>query len=716
MPTDRRQFLQLTAGAAASAALAGILPPSIARALAIPADRTTGSINDVAHVVILMMENRAFDHYFGTLKGVRGFGDRHPLPLPNGKSVWHQSDGTREILPFHLDTATTNALRVPVTPHSFKDAQAAWGQGRLNEWPKHKTGFSMGHYKREDIPFQFALAEAFTICDAYHCQVTTGTDPNRIAFWSGSNFDPAARARGENSTPDNSEPDNLRCWVRGRLPTPGYTYQGNALTWPTIPDVLEQAGVSWKMYQDPNDNWTGAMHGCLAFESFRTAQPGSPIYEKGMKHWSLDAFAEDAASGQLPQVSWILPPMLWSEHPLPSSPAHGAEFVARVLDALTHNPETWSRTLFLVTFDENDGQFDHVPPPAPPSYNVDGSLAGQSTLNLAGHYFDGTSDTDHEHIGAEDRLSGSIRPWGLGPRVPCYVISPWSTGGWVCSETFDHSSIGQFIEKRFNVVVPAISPWHRSVCGDLTSALDFSRAAAAAPTIPPAAGASAAVLEANQHPALTVPDSSPLPEQETGIRPSRALPYVLHAEARLDGRAGGVALTFRNEGMAGAVFHVYDRRDLDSLPRRYTIEPDKMLSARWAVHGGDQAYDLQVFGPGGFMRRFTGHRSAQAGGTVELGLDYVPRARAVELLVRNRGRAAVTLALHANAYQIDGTPTLEIPAGRRATRFITLGDSGNWYDFTVTADGLDQRFAGRLETGTHGVSDPAMGGPALDTA
>src|SRR5262249_27529725 len=161
---------------------------------------------------------------------------------------------------------------------------------------------------------------AFTICDAYHCSVTTGTDPNRIVFWSGSNFNPGACAAGENCTDVDSEPNNLRCWVEGALPSPGYTYAGSAFQWPTIPDVLQHGGVSWRIYQDPNANWTGALHGGLAFETFRTARPGSPIYENGMSHWSLEQLAEHVKQGTLPQVSWVLPPMNWSEHPLPSSP------------------------------------------------------------------------------------------------------------------------------------------------------------------------------------------------------------------------------------------------------------------------------------------------------------------------------------------------------------------------------------------------------------
>ncbi len=284
MSNSRRDFLKV-AGVAGSAAA---FHASIGRALAIPAKRTTGTIKDVRHIVILMQENRSFDHYFGTMKGVRGFGDRHPIPLAGDKTVWFQSNGARDLPPFHLDTARTNGLKVPGTPHSFSDAQAAWNQGKFGLWPKFKTDYSMGYYKREDIPFQFALAEAFTICDAYHCSITTGTDPNRIVFWSGSNFDPQVAATGTNCRDDKSEPNNLRCWIKGALPEPGYTYAGNALEWATIPEVLEAAGVDWRIYQDPNDNWTGAMHGGLAFKGFRDAKPGSPIYERGMAHHSLE--------------------------------------------------------------------------------------------------------------------------------------------------------------------------------------------------------------------------------------------------------------------------------------------------------------------------------------------------------------------------------------------------------------------------------------------
>jgi len=168
------------------------------------------------------------------------------------------------------------------------------------------------------------------------------------------------------------------------------------------------------------------MHGGLAFNSFRTAQPGSPLYERGMTHRSLAQLRADVKAGALPQGSWVLPPMKWSEHPLPSSPVQGAEFTSRVLNALTSNPSVWGRTVLLLAFDENDELFDHIPPPAVPSYNPDETLAGKSTLDLKGEYY---SDPERRHLHPEDPATGTVRPWGLGPRVPMYVISPWSRGG-----------------------------------------------------------------------------------------------------------------------------------------------------------------------------------------------------------------------------------------------------------------------------------------------
>jgi phospholipase C len=227
--TNRRDFLRAAVSTAAAAATLSMLPPAIRKALAIEANNQTKSIKDVQYVVILMQENRSFDHYFGSMRGVRGFGDRFSVPLQSGKAVWYQSDGTREIAPYRVHKNTMNAALIKGTPHDFFDTQAAWNQGKFGFWPKYKTPYSMGYYTREEAPFQYALAEAFTVCDGYHCSVATGTHPNRIMFWSGSNFNPEKRAAGENCTDADSEPINLRCWVTGALPTPGYSYRGGAL-------------------------------------------------------------------------------------------------------------------------------------------------------------------------------------------------------------------------------------------------------------------------------------------------------------------------------------------------------------------------------------------------------------------------------------------------------------------------------------------------------
>jgi phospholipase C len=711
---DRRQFLRMSAKTTAGAAALAALPSSIRNALAVSPDIDTGTIDDIKHVVILMQENRSFDHYFGTLRGVRGFGDRFPVPLESGKPVWFESNGSTEIAPFHLDPNAFNALLAPSTPHSFSDSQAAWNQGKFGRWAKYKNDNSMGYYKRDDIPFQFALAEAFTICDAYHCSITSGTDPNRIPFFSGSNFNPALAAKGINCTDADAEPNNVRCWIGNPAvdiwPVPGYTYKGTAFHWPTLPDLLQQAGIKWRIYQDPNDNWTGAMHGCLAFESFRTAQPGSAIYENGMSKWSLDDLANDVRNGTLPQVSWILPPRAFSEHPgAPSSPLKGGHFVDQVLTALTANPEVWSKTVFFLTFDENDGLFDHVPPPAVPSYNADGSLAGKATLPLDGEYF---SDPKGQYRKAEDTISGSVRPYGLSARVPMYVVSPWSKGGWVTSQVFDHTSVAMFLEKRFRITVPNVSPWHRAVCGDLTSAFDFAHPVDAAfPPLPDTSNY--AVIDAQQAsmPKYSVPAQIQPLFQEPGTRPSRRLPYELHVDAVVTPGAS-VQLNFVNAGRQGAVYHVYDKLHLDRIPRRYTVEAGKELSDLWDVAADAGAYDLWVYGPNGFARVFTNDvAGAGYGANPECHVRYEQEAGSIRVTLTNTGAEACTLTVRDNAYGHESR-VARIKPGRTAVETWSLRESAHWYDFSVASDkapGLLRRFAGRVETRHHGLSDPAMG-------
>jgi phospholipase C len=711
---QRRAFLRQSMGILGAAGAVSVLPTVIRRALAMDAQVETGTIRDVKHIVILMQENRSFNHYFGTLRGVRGFADRFPIPLESGQPVWFQSDGTQEIPPYHLDPESTSALLVPDTPHEFSDAQAAWNQGKYGQWPLYKTQYSMGYYTREDIPFQFALAEAFTICDSYHCTVTGGTDPNRVVFFSGSNFSPTVRASGLNCTATHSEPDNLRCAVTGTMPTPGYTFNGSAFDWLTLPDLLQRAGISWRIYQDPNDNYIGLMHGGLAFESFRkaTASSGSPLYENGMKLWTLQDLADDVISGNLPAVSWVLPTAGQSEHPGASSPASGGYFTSQVLEALTANADSWAQTVLFITYDENDGFFDHVPPPAVPSYNADGSLAGASTVPLAGEYF---SDPDRRFLNPNDTISATVRPWGLGPRVPMYIVSPWSRGGWVNSQVFDHTSAGMFLEKRFGISVTSISPWHRAVCGDLTSAFDFKTPNdAPLPTLPDLSNYPAVELAQTYLPSPVPPSTAQPLFQESGTRYSRALPYELHTSARVAAEGGLLTLVFANSGAQAAVFHVYDQLHLDRIPRRYTVEPGKTLNDRWNTADTDAGqYNLWVYSTNGFVRAFQGNALANATFVPEVQICYEPCAGQLYLALYNLGKTTGVVTVQANAYRTDGPWNLEVPIATTPTLNWNLAASGNWYDFSVQASNFERRFAGRMETGQDGISDPAM---ALGTA
>lgn len=708
---DRRHFLRQALAAAGVSAF----PPVIQRALAIPANHKTGTIQDVEHIVILMQENRSFDHYYGTLEGVRGFGDRFPIPLPDapgaaGRTVFVQpnentAQGPQAIAPFRLNTVQDFAYqRVEGTPHSWADAQAAWNQGLMDSWTLAKHNHSLGHFARADLPFQWALVNAFTLCDAYHCSSQTGTNTNRLFQWTGTN-DPLGKGNGPATYNDydwfDSDPGNIG----------GYT-------WTTYPERLEAAGITWQVYENMLDNFTD--NPLAGFKVFRDAwyrRPGhsESLRQRGVSTRDLDALREDVLNNRLPQVSWIVADAAGSEHPGPSSPAQGADYTARVLEALTANPEVWSKTVLFLNFDENDGFFDHVPPPAAPSYlswNADPALAvkaGASTVDTTGEYHE--IIVPYHDTPAERALLH--RPYGLGPRVPMVVISPWSRGGWINSQVFDHTSVLRFIEQRFGVMEPNISPWRRAVCGDLTSAFHF-----ADPDntdffaqLPQTVLRAARAAQYTEHATPPTPQALALPSQRRGVRPSCALPYALEANAQVD--ATGITLAMRNTGTQGAVFHVYDRLQLQALPRRYTLGAGHSLQGRWPLAAG-AAYDLFVLGPNGFHRRFTG--PAVAGGpAVEVTADAAAGQLRVRLL--NPGALPLHLRLQANAYAPQRPEMVTVPPRSENVLALPLAATQQWYDWTVRAlsGGFSRRFAGRVENGAPGITDPALGGTAIGT-
>ncbi len=450
MPEVTRRRLLSSAAAGAGGVLAtSILPPALAKAAAQGPRR--GSLRDVKHVVVHMQENRSFDHYFGTLAGVRGFGDpnvqiQHNSYPTNGKSVFYQYDPQDPnppadyLLPWHLDTHTTSAQAIPSTSHAWTVQHQAINitvgnpttAGNDMWLPAHLAAdgatnglYTMSYYERQDIPFHFALAETFTLCDAYHCSLLGPTWPNRMYLMTGM-IDPEGTGGGPVTT-------NV-------VPSP---LTGKPYTWTTYPERLTKAGISWRVYQEEDDYGTNPLEW---FANYQDATPGSPLYENALTIYPPDRFEWDAKHDRLPTVSWILPTSGQSEHPA-YLPASGANFLASKLNAVAENRDLWSKTVFIVNYDENDGLFDHVAPPLPPA------------------------GTPGEFV----QVSGSPNwPIGGGIRVPAFVISPWSVGGYVATEQFDHTSVLQFLEQLTGVAEPNITPWRRQTFGDLTSALGFS--------------------------------------------------------------------------------------------------------------------------------------------------------------------------------------------------------------------------------------------------
>jgi phospholipase C len=456
---ERRQFLQGVGAFVAS----GLAPSLATAALGLPAKLT-----DIDHIIVLMKENRSFDHYFGTLRGVRGFND------PAGERIFRQADAQNPRgyeLPFHLDTLRTSAQKLHVLSHEWGAQHASWNGGRMDNWlPAHRAAdgtygpLTMGYMTREDLPFYYALADAFTICDGYHCSVLGPTHPNRFYLMSAT-IDPESR-----------------------YGNPAITNAGKAYRWETYPERLERAKISWRIYHDTDDYNCNV---CKYFTQFQSLATNSPLYDAAIRDRPLSELLRDLQTGNIPQVTWIVPPSTVSEHP-DYMPAAGEDHTSRVLAALWSNPALWAKTALILNYDENDGQFDHVTPPtAPPG-------------------------TPGEFVGGQ--------PVGLGFRVPCLVISPFSRGGYVCGATFDHTSTLRLIETRFGVEVGNLSKWRRETCGDLTAAFGFGAPARLeVPNLPETAQAlRAAQQRAMSEPLPEVPAEQAMPRQEPGSRPRRA--------------------------------------------------------------------------------------------------------------------------------------------------------------------------------------------------
>jgi phospholipase C len=521
----RRQTLARAAGlgAAAVAAQAASSEPGWARLIerAAAIRRPGSDLGAIEHLVFLMMENRSYDCYFGAYPRGRGFDDhpRHSLGVfaqdwPGGGSVYPR----HKLLPFHLNQECQND-----PTHDWGPMHLCWDHGKMDAWVRTHTMSKyegakgttvMGYYERRDLAFYYALADHFTLCDGYHCSVLGPTHPNRLMWMSGT-LDPDG-GQGGPITDTNANP-NLR-WT---------------CTWKTMPEVLEEHGVSWKVYNPSNAGVSGK-YASLASEQdwnpelynptanpevmFTSDQvlpyfkayelPTSPLYQKAFQQTFPGSFVADVRAGRLPSVSWVTPPLGYDEHPS-ASPARGMYFTSLVLDALLANPSVWAKTALFLSYDENGGFFDHVSPPTPPP----GTPGEHLTAPPKGG--NPTPDT-----------LGINGPIGLGVRVPMLVISPFSRGGHIVSDVFDHTSQLKLISERFGVPVPNVSAWRRRTVGDLTSTLFRSRRVTRVPKLPPIRIPTTGACTTTQQDselggaASPVPTHQRMPRQGGGSRPA----------------------------------------------------------------------------------------------------------------------------------------------------------------------------------------------------
>jgi phospholipase C len=679
---DRRHFLKTVATMTAS----GVLPGSIGRALSLPAARRSGSIQDVENVVILMQENRSFDHYFGTLRGVRGYGDPRPMMLRSGKNVFHQPtpDGAGEILPFHMDSRTTSGPLIKSLDHSWKGSAAEWAD--YDVWIKHKTPLTMGHFRREDIPFYYALADAFTICDGYYASLHGPTNPNRMFLFAGT----SGLSVGDDGLQAISNADDTN-WT-GDSSKDKSDFEGAG--WTTYAERLEAAGISWRLYQEYDNfgdnslaffaNFRGLSPSDILHRRGRAIVPGSTETNAGASDAShlVKAFADDVAADTLPQVSWIVAPTKYSEHP-EAPPAYGESFTSRILDALTAHPAMWAKTALIINYDENDGFFDHMPSPLP----AIGATQGRSSVDTRGEIYKGEAV-------------------GLGVRVPLLVISPWTRGGWVSSEVLDHTSVIRFLERRFGVMEPNISPWRRAVTGDLTGLFDFDDPEGSAlPGLPTTAGYLRRTAEVATLPTPTVPNIQALPVQEAGQRPARALPYALAVHAQDRGDAS-LSLQFVNNGAAAAVFNVY-AADEKAGPWFYTVGRGEQITDQLRGLDSNRPYAVSVHGPNGFLREFAGRPGAA---NVSITMTVPPENDRIAFTVSNRSKKPVRAILCPLAYGGEVRKVALAP-GTSTTLFQAIAHQDHWYDVAIELEGaaLRRRFAGHIETGNPSRSDPALG-------
>lgn len=813
MMDTRRDFIRKASLLAGATALVNILPESIQQALAIEAPAGSTYL-DAEHIVFLMQENRSFDHSYGAMRGVRGFNDPRAMKLPNGLPVWIQSSKEGESCgPFRLDIENTKTTWMGSLPHGWGDMVHARNEGKMDTWldakrPGNKEykqlPLTMGFHNRQDIPFYYAFADAFTICDQHFCSSLTGTTANRSYFWTGT-------VREEPRNPD----------AVAHLDNGQFIYKD--VRWKTYPERLQEAGVDWKVYQNElsipmgftaeEDDWLAnftnnnlefhKQYGVRfhparrSFRNVRIAEienliaandldpetekklntelsslkqehsaftaanydklsavekeiherglstnTGDPHYheletityedEEGNKSVQvpkgdiLHQFRKDVNEGKLPTVSWLVAPGKFSDHP--GLPWYGAWYVSETLNILTQNPEVWKKTIFILTYDENDGYFDHVSPYVPPHTDRKAAGAVASGIDTKDEYV----TTEQEKVRTDDPEATLDSPIGLGFRVPMVIASPWSKGGWVNSEVFDHTSTIQFLEHFIEkkqgkkVIETNIGDWRRLVCGNLTSAfrpVSENRVPYVEPLnrneyVERIYSARNKDVPDNYH-LLTHSELEQIKKeglptalstlQEPGTKPACAIPYDAQVNASLNRQRSALVISFELNGKlpktktVGIPYIVISRSaygERKELGRtwNFAVREGEPLSYSWPLDQFENSqYHLEVYGPNGFYREFKGNKG------IELEL------RQTEGGVGLRYKGAEPIVVKHASYQNKGH-VVELTPGKEL--FISLENSFGWYDLEITTPtdaSFYHRYAGHIETGRSSQTDPLMG-------
>jgi len=814
---SRRDFIKKAGLLAGTFGLFNSLPQSIQAALQI--DPANGSTYlDAEHIVMVMQENRSFDHSFGTLKGVRGFNDPRAVRLKNGNPVWLQSYRNGDTYaPFRLDIKNSNAAWTRDLPHSWENQIGAWNNGNFDNWLESKRSgnknyrnlpLTLGYYTRADIPFYYAFADAFTICDQHFCSSITGTTTNRHFFWTGK----CTPEKGAKPLVRNSD-----------------VYFNKEASWRTFPELLEKNNISWKVYQNEislqneisgsTESWLGnftdnnlewftqfqvrykkshidfylkrigelpeeirqlktelgnkndqklkqqILHKELQLASFQreydtyntekftqlddfTKSLHNRAFQtnEGDKYYHqveevdiegakitvpkgdiLHQFRQDVKTGKLPTVSWLCAPQNFSDHP--SAPMYGAWYVSEILNILTENPEIWKKTIFILNYDENDGYFDHIPPFVAPKPGDPSS--GKTTPDL---------DYSTEYVTKEQELANGISedyategPVGLGYRVPLIIASPWSRGGWVNSEVCDITSTIQFIEhfllQKYNISVieDNISTWRRAITGDLTSAFrPFKKGNTKLPTFLDRNKQIASINEARDKPipngfklfdkdaiqAINTGHKTGLPTQEKGTKPSNALCYELYVQEILTADSLSINFVasnqfFKDKALAGA-FNAYAYGyKKEKTNWSFAASAGNHVDYSWSLNDFEgTTYALAIHGPNGYYRYLGGQKSM-----LPLAIHQAYSLQAEEIIfeVENKTDDSLKLLL----FDHYSHKQKEIKIGANAHKTIKIGtkSSHRWYDLEIKAMGFDdfsRRYAGRLENGKDGITDPLM--------